>query len=198
MPKFTALMSATAILVATTGAQAAVAWDESTQGDLSNVGASPTFVALSTGANQILGTTGNQGTGTDRDMFRVTVPAGFQLTSLQVLTSTTPLNLGFLGIQSGSQITSTSSSAALAGWTHYTVADRGTNVLPRVGTGAGAIGFTGALGAGNYAFWIQDFDAGVSPYGFELTLAAVPEPSTAAVMLLGLVGIAGLRRRLAA
>jgi hypothetical protein len=195
MPKFTALTSAAAILVATSGAHAAVAWDESVQGDLSNVGSSPTFVALSTGTNQIIGTTGNHGSGTDRDMFRVTVPAGFQLSSLQVLTPTTPLNLGFLGIQSGSQITSTASAAALAGWTHYTVADRGTDVLARIGTGAGAVGFTGPLGSGNYAFWIQDFDAGVSTYAFDLTLAAVPEPSTAAALLMGLAGIAWVRRK---
>jgi hypothetical protein len=176
----------------------AVTYNEAVNGDLSNVGSSPTFIALSSGANQVIGTTGNPGTGIDRDYFTVTVGAGQQLTSLRVLAGTVPLGLAFLGVQGGNQVTvspTSGSATGLLGWTHYAAADIGNNILPRIGTGAGASGFTGALPAGNYAFWIQDFNAGASTYALELTVAAVPEPATTLSLLAGLAALVALRTK---
>lgn len=188
MPKLNVLCAAL-VLCASTSGHAVVAYNEAVSGDLSGVGTSPTFVALVAGSNQVLGATGNPGPGTDRDYFSVTVPAGSVLSALTVLSGTAPLGLAFLGIQAGSQVTvlpTAGSPAGLLGWTHYAVADVGVNVLPRIGTGVGASGFSGALPAGSYAFWIQDFNPGSSTYNLELTVAAVPETSTAAALLLGL------------
>ena len=192
------LLCAALALVASTSGHAVVAYSEAVSGDLSNVGTSPTFVALVTGSNQVLGTTGNAGTGTDRDYFTVTVPAGSVLSGLTVLAGTVPLGLAFLGVQAGSQVTVSptgGSSAGLLGWTHYAAADAGVNVLPRVGTGSGASGFVGALPAGSYAFWIQDFNAGASTYNLDLTVAAVPETATAALLAIGLGLLAVQRSR---
>jgi hypothetical protein len=191
------ILAAALAVVASTSGHAVVAYNEAVSGDLSGAGASPTFVALVSGSNQVLGTTGNPGTGTDRDYFTVTVPAGSLLSALTVLSGTAPLGLAFLGVQGGSQVTVSptgGSPAGLLGWTHYAAADVGVNVLPRVGTGAGATGFTGALPAGSYAFWIQDFNAGASTYNIDLTVTAVPEMATAASLLLGL-GLLALRRQ---
>jgi hypothetical protein len=56
----------------------------------------------------------------------------------------------------------------------------------------GSSGFTPPLGAGNYAFWVQDTSTLANPsipfnFGFDLTL--VPEPGTMAMILLGLGGL---------
>lgn len=175
-------------------AHAAVVWDESVSGDFSNTGSSPDFVAVAGGSNQILGTTGASAAGVDLDYFTITVPAGWQLTGLTFLPSTATADggLGFLGIQAGTQVT-TFGAAALLGWTHYSPADIGINMLPFIGAAAGSIGFSGALGAGSYAFWIQDFDFGTSVYAIDLTLAPVPEPAPAAGLLAGLLALGLVR-----
>ena len=190
---------ATLVLGATLlpGAHAAVVYNEAVSGDLSNSGLSPTFVSVALGSNQVFGATGNAGSGTDRDYFTFTVPIGQVLSGLTVQAGTVPLGLAFLGLQSGTQVTAPTGGPAtlLLGWTHYASADIGSNILPRIGTGAGAIGFVGALGAGSYAVWIQDFNAGSSPYSFDFTLAAVPEPAPALTLLAGLAALTWLRRR---
>jgi hypothetical protein len=176
----------------------ATTYNEASNGDLSNVGTSPSFIALTSGANQVIGTTGNPGTGTDRDYFTVTIGAGQLLSSLKVLTGTAPLGLAFLGLQAGNQVTvspTSGSATGLLGWAHYAAGDIGNNILPRIGTGAGASGFTGSLPAGNYAFWIQDFNAGASTYALELTVAAVPEPATVLSLLCGLAALAAGKSR---
>jgi hypothetical protein len=177
---------------------AAVAWNETSDGDLSNAGLSPTFVALASGSNQVIGSTGDAGSGIDLDYFTVNVPTGAQLTSLKVLPGTLPLgSLAFIGVQSGSQLTVSPSAASadgLLGWTHYSSGDANSDILGRIGTGFGASGFTGPLGAGSYAFWVQDFNPGASAYGFDLTVSAVPEPAPAGALALGLLVLCWVRR----
>ena len=180
-------------------AHAAVVYNEAASGDLSNSGASPTFVAMASSAtNTVLGSTGNPGTGTDRDYFRFTVPAGQMLTAITVAPGTVALGaVSFIGLQAGAQVTAPVNGPAtvLLGWTHYAGSDIGNNILPTMGLGAGAIGFVGALGAGSYAIWIQDFGAGTAPYGFDFTLAPVPEAPAALMLAAGLAALYGLRRR---
>lgn len=193
-------LTSTCAAAALAAAFAPAAWAgtsylESVSGDLSNSGLTPTLIAVGLGSNQVIGTTGNPGTGIDRDYFSIVVPAGAQLSSLTVLSGTVPLGLAFLGVQSGAQVTvspTSGSAAGLLGWSHYASADVATDILPRIGTGSGASGFVGALGAGTYAFWIQDFNAGASTYAFDLTLTAVPvpEPASAWLWLFGAAGLA--------
>jgi hypothetical protein len=184
-------------------ASAGVLWDESVNLDLSGNGLAPTFIGtLAHGSNQVFGSTGNT-TGTpDRDYFFISVPVGLHLASITVLPGTTSGNLSFIGLQEGSQVTlpfTTTTAAGLLGWWHYSPADIGNDIFPSMSIpnllGRGSSGFTIPLGAGNYAFWVQDTSGG-GPFNYGFDLFAVPEPGTIAMMLLGLGGLGfSLRKR---
>jgi hypothetical protein len=180
-------------------------YNESVAGDLSNSGLTPTLVTVSPGPNDLFGTTGkNATTGIiDRDYFTFTVPQGFLLTAITVLPGTQTLGtLGdsFIGIESGPEVTvstAATTAAGLLGWDHYGTDDIGVNILPLMGMGAGATGFTGPLPAGQYSFWVQEASAGTVPYGLEFTVAT-PEPATWTMMLTGLAALVGKTVRRAA
>lgn len=182
-------------------AAAATIHDEAVNGDLSGDGLAPNSLTVSAGSNQIFGTTGRDAvTGVDRDYFTITVPLGYQFVSLIELPGTTVVGgISFLGIQTGSQVTVPTNAAdatGLLGWTHYGPAAAPLDILPAVGIPiAGSTGFTPPLGAGAYAFWIQDTGAGSSSYGFDIVIAAVPEPGAAAVVWLGLMALGVARAR---
>src|SRR4051794_22479212 len=55
------------------GAHAAVVYNESVSGDLSNSGLTPTAVSVGLGSNAIMGSTGFVGDGVDRDYFSIIV-----------------------------------------------------------------------------------------------------------------------------
>lgn len=190
-------ITATAVAALLLGAagptRAAVAWNEATAGDLSNDGLAPTLVAMAIGSNQLLGTTGNPGSGIDRDYFRFTVPDGATLASLVMLSGTNVSGgSSFIAIQSGAQLTVAPSGAgaqALLGYTHYGTDLIGQDLLPAM-----AIQPAGPLPAGTYSVWVQELGS-VVDYGFDFNLVAVPEPATAALWLCGLAGLAaGIRR----
>ena len=187
---------------ALSGAHAATAWDESVSGDLANVGTGPTAVTLGLGANIITGTTGRSAAGVvDRDYFVFTLPTGWRLDSVTMLPGTTflgPSGLGFIGVQAGTQVTvnpTGGNPAGLLGWWHYNQNDMGTDILPSIGAGFGATGFIGSLPAGSYAFWIQETATGTAAYNFDFGVSAVPEASTALLLMAGLAGLGFLRRR---
>ena len=191
----------------TSAASAGVVWNETVNGDLSNAGSSPTFLGtLTAGSNQVFGLTGRPGpapaTPPERDYFFITVPSGLSLAKITLLPGNNMGSLGFIGIQAGSAITlpvDASSAAGLLGWWHYAPADIGKDILLSMSVPAnGSSGFTLPLGAGNYAFWVQDTSTPADPsipfnFGFDLTL--VPEPGTMAMILLGLGGLGFSRRK---
>lgn len=177
-----------------------VVYDEGASGDLSNSGLSPTKITVAQGSNEIHGVTGANPS-IDRDYFSVDIPVGLQLTAIKVLPDTSVGGeFSFIGIQAGSQVTVPSnafSATGLLGWWHFSDGDINTDILGSMGIpSAGSSGFTPPLNAGPYAFWIQDFNSGTTPYGFELTLTPVPLP--AALLLfassLGFLGLLGRRR----
>jgi hypothetical protein len=179
-------------------AQSAVVYDESIDGDLSNFGLNPTVVHLGLGSNLILGTTGFGATEVDRDYFSIVVPFGAMLNSLTVLPGTSEGgDVSFIGVQVGAQVTvatDASSADGLLGWVHYGPGVVNRDILPRIGRGDGATGFTGSLGHGTYSFWVQDFNSANYHYDLTLTAAAVPEPEIYASLAVGLVFLmAGLR-----
>jgi hypothetical protein len=179
---------------------AATIYNESVSGDLSNSGLSPTTITVALGSNQIFGTTGNQGGAIDRDYFTITIGVGQELTGLTVLPGTTSGGpVSFIGLESGPQVTLQTgavTAVGLLGWWHYSPADINSNILGEMGTPSnGSSGFSVPLGAGNYSFWVQDFNAGSFNYGFDLTVssATTPEPGTIAAALVGLLFVAMLR-----
>jgi PEP-CTERM motif len=157
---------------------------------------------LTLGSNQIFGATGSDTTGAvDRDYFVITVPTGFELSSITVLPGTVSGgSLSFIGVEAGPQVTVSPNAASAAGlldWWHYSPADINTDILPSMGIPAdGSSGVTPPLGPGQYSFWIQELSTGAFPYGFDLGLtSSVPEPGSLALMVIGLVvGVPVLRR----
>jgi hypothetical protein len=172
----------------------AVIYNESVSGDLSNSGLTPTALTVAGGSNQVLGTTGTGAAGVDRDYFTFTVPAGLQLASITLLPGTAVGGaFSFIGMEAGNQLTLATNVAVangLLGWDHYSAAEINTNILATMAVPAnGSSGFTPPLGAGSYAFWIQDFNAGPLAYGFDFNIAAaaaVPEPAASWIFLAGL------------
>lgn len=174
-------------------------YNEGVSGDLSNSGLTPTAVTLTVGANQVTGTTGNMG-GVDRDYFTFTLPAGWQLDAVTVMAGTTILgSSSFIAVASGNQVTTVptaGTAVGLLGWTLYSAEMIGTNLLPQMSLPElGSTGFTPPLGAGTYAFWIQETAQGSVTYNFDFAVSAVPEPAGFALMGLGLLGLAGLKAR---
>jgi hypothetical protein len=169
--------------------------------DLSNNRLAPTGVPVDPGSNIVKGTMGYTGVVLDRDFFSITVAPGYLLTQL-VLGPSTVVGGGasFLGMQAGGAITvdpdTVSNGSQLLGWHIYSSADIGTNILPLMGGGPDKIGFSGALPAGTYSFWVQELAPSFPgepfppfPYEFDLRIQAVPEPASALLMLLGGAGL---------
>ena len=193
------LAAITLVMTMFSSAYAVTVYSESVSGDLSNDGLNPTVITLAAGSNSILGTTGG-GTGTNfRDYFTVVVPSNLQFISLIEAAGTQAGNVGFLGIQSGTQVTlptNTTTATGLLGWIHYAPTATDINILPTIATPAnGSSGFGPPLGPGNYAFWVQDSSAGTFQYAFNIVLAPIPEPSAAVLMMAGLFALWPLLRR---
>ena len=184
-------------------AHAADVYLESISGDLSNSGLTPTSLVFAVGDNRVFGSTGRGTDGVvDRDYFTFTLLSDTQLIGLEVLPGTTsigPATVSFLGLQAGSQVTvnpALPTATELLGWRHYGPNDIGSNILPQVGTGAGAQGFAGPLGPGTYSVWLQETGTGSANYGFNFLVASVPEPASWAMMLVGFGALgAALRSR---
>jgi len=179
-------------------AHASVVWDETTQGDLSNSGLTPTPLLLSLGINTVRGSTGNAGDG-ERDYFSFTVPTGATVTSILVRPeSSVSGSSSFVAMQAGPQVTVMPTGVGienLMGFLHYGNDRVGTDLLPDL---AFAYRDTG-LPSGIYSLWIQE-TGGVVPYGldFEVTpssVTPVPLPAPFALLACGLLaGVACVRR----
>src|SRR6185295_13858912 len=93
----------------------------------------PTSVPVGAGSNIISGTTGSNTAPNVRDYFTISIPANLRLISLIELAGTEAGNVGFLGLQSGSQVTlptNASTAAGLLGWVHYGPAASDLDILP--------------------------------------------------------------------
>jgi hypothetical protein len=197
MKQFWSRALVAAVLACLPGIAAAANYDESVNGDLSGVGATPTSWALDAGANVIKGTAG---TSSDFDIVHINVPVGHQLSSLY-LDAYSNLSLqSFLGVQSGSTWTAGTGGAvnggALIGYVLFDTGLIGADMLPDIGTNGMAFGtgFTPPLPTGDYTLLIQDTQTPFS-YEFTLNVAVVPEPATISLAALGLLAITRIRRR---
>lgn len=183
-------------------AQAAVVWDEAVDGDLSNSGLAPSFVALSAGSNQVLGVTGRDVPGgtVDREYFSITVPVGHVLSAMLLLPGSGIIGgASFIGLQAGPLFTvpsNTPDATGMLGWWLYDVGTVGSDLLPLMAVPSnGSSGFSVPLGAGNYSFWVQETGVGAAPYSFDLQVTAVPELPSLALLLAGLAALPLVRRR---
>jgi len=189
------------------GPALATTYTETTNGDFSGAGSSPTSIGtLSLGSNIISGVTGgDQAHQPDRDYFTFTIAAGQRLDAIDVLAGTDSPTRSFFGIASGSQTLvnpAAGSAVGLLGWTLFSVADVGSDVLDNLGSASapnfpafpGATGFSGPLGPGAYTAWIQDSDPEVAHYVLNFRVG-IPEPASWALMLVGFGALGAALRR---
>ncbi|MCC6713804.1 MAG: hypothetical protein IT496_01090 [Gammaproteobacteria bacterium] len=183
----------------------AAVWAEPSGGDLfSNDGLNPTLVTLDAGVNTIRGTTGFTNV-VDRDYFYFTLGAGQQLDSIFLRPVTeVGSQVSFIGVQSGNQLTvnpTGGNPAGLLGYALYSLGQIDTNILDDIGNNMlhpGTTGFSGPLGPGTYAFWVQDTAFGTFNYNYEFNVSGDPIPTPlpgAYLAMLGGMGVLGLLRR---
>ncbi|HLX70562.1 MAG TPA: CRISPR-associated protein Cas5 [Verrucomicrobiae bacterium] len=180
------------VVLAATQLHASIIWDESVNGDLSNDGSSPTALLLSGGVNAVLGTAG----GTDKqDWVSVTVPTGFELSTLVLAAYSSTDVQGFIGVGMGPNFTnSVNSPSSYLGYSHFGTGAAngalaptnlvGADILSIMGNNVvdspGSQGFTPPLSQGTYTFLIQQLGASTT-YEFDFGVTAVPEPSPSAL-----------------
>jgi len=154
---------------------AAANHNETTDGDLSNSGNTPTALNLSAGTNSVIGSM----PGSDLDFLTIHVPDNHELTSL-ILGSYGGGGDGtsFIGMRTGTTIAVTGNPAQLTGYTHFGTGpgNVGQDILDDIGRGAGATGFTPPLAAGAYSFWIQQASGASTTYQFDFLVNALAPP----------------------
>ncbi len=177
----TGLIATTALL----GLSPADAWasdyDEAVNGDLSGDRLAPTVLSVGVGSNRV---SANSGPG-DREYFSINVGSGLQLSAIVLDAFAGDDPRAFIGVQAGSVFTvdfSTQDPSSLLGYALFGPFDPGVgnDMLPLIGEGPGAIGFTGPLAAGVYTFWAQQTGA-ASTYTLDLQITQIPEPSVLAL-----------------
>ncbi len=131
---------------------------ETDAGDLSDDIGAPTPFVVGPGVSTL---TANTVSG-DLDYATFTVGPCDTLSQLTVenYTSDDGDAVAFVALQSGNVFTvpfegGTTDVTALLGYSHFGLADIGQDILPRIGEGAGSIGFTSPLPAGDYTIWIN-------------------------------------------
>jgi hypothetical protein len=105
--------------------------------------------------------------------------------------------IGFIAVQAGSTFTEPPTGtnvANLLGYSHMGpgAGNLGLDILPSMGQGAGAIGFTPPLTGSDYTFWINQ--TGSNPVTYRLDFVTSPVPEPVGLLVLGLGVAVGLRR----
>jgi len=165
--------------------------DESLLGDLSDDGASPTLLAVSLGANQVIGSAGLVNGARDLDLFRIVIPQDAVLSSLRFSRyDETPTRSGgsFLAVAAGGSVETGLGSAHMSN----VLVNGAGEWLDDLAAGsrfgpphAIVTGLTAPLASGEYTVWFEEISTTVD-YSMELDITPVPEPCTWALLLAGL------------
>lgn len=196
--KTLAATSLVATLALATTSHAGVLWNETNQGDLSNNWLAPTvatLVASEDGENILSGTTGDDGTGIDRDYITVTIPAGAQLTGIILQDYFSPDFNMFMGVVAGTTVVNPEEATdqSVLGYALFGPSDLGNDLMeelavPRYPGG----GFIAPVGPGTYTFWIQQTG---EPTIYQMNFIVVPTPGALlATTALGLLAHRRTRR----
>ncbi|HEY4233155.1 MAG TPA: hypothetical protein VGM76_07000 [Lacipirellulaceae bacterium] len=170
-----------AFLVLFTAAQlpAAVVWNESASGDLSNDRLNPTSINLSAGVNSIVGQMGHfDGTNLDIDYVTVNIPANERLSGVILSNYVSDDDVSFIGMENGTQITvpTTAFTAdGLQGFSHIGSSLLGSDLFPNMSQAfSGSSGFSVPLPSGPYSFWLQQRDGFDTDYQFDFVVTPPP------------------------
>lgn len=151
-----------------------VIWDENVQGDLSNDRLAPTSLTLGVGDNILIANMGWE----DKDYVHFHLGPSMALERIVVVSYVSDDPISFIGVQAGTVFTEPATGtnvANLLGYALWGAADIGTDILPRIGQGPGAIGFTPPLTGTDYTFWIQQTG---DPTAYRLNFVTTPEPAS--------------------
>ena len=186
-----AMIGGVAALLAATSCLADVVWDEDIDGSLSLERFMPTyFGTLDEGSNNLICDTQN---GISK-FFSLTIGEGQELSAIILDDWISEDDLGFLGVVYGDVFwvdPANPNVTDLLGYVHHGETTVGQDILPAMGQGPGSQGFVGALGPGDYSFWIRQGGAQLTTQ--DLNFVVTPAPG--AVALMGLAGVASRRRR---
>ena len=186
-----AMIGGVAALLAATSCLADVVWDEDIDGALSLERFMPTyFGTLDEGSNNLICDTQN---GISK-FFSLTIGEGQELSAIILDDWISEDDLGFLGVVYGDVFwvdPANPNVTDLLGYVHHGETTVGQDILPAMGQGPGSQGFVGALGPGDYSFWIRQGGAQLTTQ--DLNFVVTPAPG--AVALMGLAGVASRRRR---
>lgn len=187
------------LLAGASAAQATLIHDEAIGGDLIGDPAHPKILSVTAGDNIVRGKSGRLSTTepVDRDFFQITVQPNQLLSGIDLLDGTTTTGargVGFIGVVAGTDFGATvpTTAASLLGYHHYSTSDVGTDILPKIGSGAGAIGFKAPLGPGTYALWVQETGTNIVSYGLNLRISTVPDSGPGLLGTLGVLGFTGV------
>ena len=187
-----ALAASLAVSLAVSSASASI-YDEGVDGDLSNDRFAPTMIGLDVGLNTVtMDVIDSDGPGGDLDYFTFTLGADESIDSIVLLDASNPSvgfdSVAFVGLAFDSIFDFdplTFSGDGLVGFTLTPAEVVGTDVLGDLSDGLGS------LGEGDYSFWVQQ--TGEDLTRVSLGINVVPTPASTA--LLGLMGVAAIRRR---
>lgn len=195
MPRAASILTVLTVFGLPGFSHAADLWNEAVQGDLSDDRLNPSAFALQDAGNTLRGVLEGVRSdgGVDRDYFSITIPDGFQLSSITLDAYTSSDFVAFIGIAPGATFpfdVASVNADDLLGYALFGPFDVGNDLLAAMGQNGQ--GFTAPLTAGTYTFWAQQTGEYTE---YTATFNVTPVPVPGALSLLGVTAACAIRRR---